>query len=991
MAAAEDAEGDRVIEVVSAGALYHRGGDWERKYWSCSRGKDRYPYPVGYHAVRHFTGISYAMEIQQGPRGPIFLVTSTEGDTAIGQTPDIAWKNFQKKTGAKVKNWQRRKSFPQRIDGAELFGFKNASIQRLLRELIVDSTGAVELNEPCEVTSEAGAHLVCKDASDVSEAEDPSVCLGMESGTPKRSIEPSQVENTLAVHYPDMLTAVDKCNVSTHKNTNEGDTVGRALLQDVSDSRCTLPLLEEVPKNAQSTSLDDNLGESSLVSSQQVGLSSGSYLNSEKSDIELAEKEVAKSMMSILLPQAIPLLMKSYKRKKFKHKNRENSTVSVKTVSAYNPSDSCCRGVTVPTIVGEGTNGNSSEMCDHGGSHHDKVKNGFANEDCRNDDLVVKLDEMNDYVADSFEDDAQILGDNTTKSMGNHHHYSEYVLSRGPNEKSKLLNGKSEVFEYQASVHNGKRAPDVVYNHENGQYMLSDSLVACLEDEFGGEDSSHPANYNQFNGDVKQFEQQFKELTAVIKNGSSVPVDVSYHKNTDNGSINVCAQAFARNGPGVSRNEECLANILPAPVHSNAHNDAVTSGKHDVSSTLNLPPACEAKSTLLVMRDGQHHTEVPAIDQKENRFHSVSYKCTKSDDNTSFHSENVEFVDKHVAFESPDNGMYSSDGSQRAITTEGWPAGDGVKADEENLLGKVEECQIRYKNGNKNTILSVYGEGNVCEHIPTKGENDVFHHQPSHALSTTNCTHGLVSEDRTQARPDHHLELVGCYLHPMPVLSVMLNTKNHNSLYIYVLCGLLESCQRFLYVYSINPKDQKDVSPCFVGYTPLVLPTLDHSSTGNFCSFQFLFGRSGLHFTPDGQFLVLLSSIKIPSCRLNILIDRMQNIDCLCPVCNLCQCEDNSLKIVSVNSGYASLVTNLMPYGTVSCILIFEPNYIVAIEDSRNLHIWEMVDGWSEISEQYMIPSLGNMGPILELTRMPKNTSLIIGHDGEGGFCLWYV
>jgi hypothetical protein len=45
----------------------------------------------------------------------------------------------------------------------------------------------------------------------------------------------------------------------------------------------------------------------------------------------------------------------------------------------------------------------------------------------------------------------------------------------------------------------------------------------------------------------------------------------------------------------------------------------------------------------------------------------------------------------------------------------------------------------------------------------------------------------------------------------------------------------------------------------------------------------------------------------------------------------------------------------------------------------------------SEISEQYMIPSLGNMGPILELTRMPKNTSLIIGHDGEGGFCLWYV
>ena len=35
--ATEEAEGDRVIEIVSAGSHYRRGGDWERKYWSCSR------------------------------------------------------------------------------------------------------------------------------------------------------------------------------------------------------------------------------------------------------------------------------------------------------------------------------------------------------------------------------------------------------------------------------------------------------------------------------------------------------------------------------------------------------------------------------------------------------------------------------------------------------------------------------------------------------------------------------------------------------------------------------------------------------------------------------------------------------------------------------------------------------------------------------------------------------------------------------------------
>lgn len=103
-------------------------------------------------------------------------------------------------------------------------------------------------------------------------------------------------------------------------------------------------MLEEVPGNAKSAPLDDNLGEPSPVSSQQVGLSSGSYLSSEMSDIELAEKEVAKSMMSILLPQAIPLLTKSKKKKKSKHKKKENYTLSAKIASAYNPSNIRCRG-----------------------------------------------------------------------------------------------------------------------------------------------------------------------------------------------------------------------------------------------------------------------------------------------------------------------------------------------------------------------------------------------------------------------------------------------------------------------------------------------------------------------------------------------------------------------------------------------------------------------------------------------------------------------
>lgn len=59
------------------------------------------------------------------------------------------------------------------------------------------------------------------------------------------------------------------------------------------------------------------------------------------------------------------------------------------------------------------------------------------------------------------------------------------------------------------------------------------------------------------------------------------------------------------------------------------------------------------------------------------------------------------------------------------------------------------------------------------------------------------------------------------------------------------------------------------------------------------------------------------------------------------------------MKIVSVNFGYVSLLTKLVPYGTVSCILICEPNYVVAAEDSRNLHIWMMSTGWRYILLYY--------------------------------------
>jgi hypothetical protein len=110
---------------------------------------------------------------------------------------------------------------------------------------------------------------------------------------------------------------------------------------DGSGSRCG-----KGPDYSKCTSIDYSLGEPFQSSSQQVDSSSGSYLSSEKSDLEAAEKEAARFMMSFLLPQAIPFLKKSKmkKKKKPKQKVNENFSGSVRTAPVHKHSHDCFKG-----------------------------------------------------------------------------------------------------------------------------------------------------------------------------------------------------------------------------------------------------------------------------------------------------------------------------------------------------------------------------------------------------------------------------------------------------------------------------------------------------------------------------------------------------------------------------------------------------------------------------------------------------------------------
>ncbi|CAJ1941920.1 unnamed protein product [Sphenostylis stenocarpa] len=141
-AAQADAEDSRDgLEIISIGSLYK--GSWDKKYWTTSRGKDRYPYPVGYQAFRAYNGATYKMEICEGVNGPRFLISSDDGSSSSGKTPDQAWEEFQKKGCPRIKIWHGKR-LSSKMDGLELFGFKNQFIQRLLRELVTNVNGIAE-------------------------------------------------------------------------------------------------------------------------------------------------------------------------------------------------------------------------------------------------------------------------------------------------------------------------------------------------------------------------------------------------------------------------------------------------------------------------------------------------------------------------------------------------------------------------------------------------------------------------------------------------------------------------------------------------------------------------------------------------------------------------------------------------------------------------------------------------------------------------------
>ncbi|KAK7386642.1 hypothetical protein VNO78_26976 [Psophocarpus tetragonolobus] len=275
------------------------------------------------------------------------------------------------------------------------------------------------------------------------------------------------------------------------------------------------------------------------------------------------------------------------------------------------------------------------------------------------------------------------------------------------------------------------------------------------------------------------------------------------------------------------------------------------------------------------------------------------------------------------------------------------------------------------------------GHRNLVLPNPTLSQN------PTLSTDENKCFDIMEAQLISEPKPLHSQELknnlggsikfVGHYLHPMHISSLIISTREDEIL-VCVLCSQLTDQYRTLFTYKVAITEPTLGCPSVMAHSSILLPDPKH----NFIK-EAIVERSGVQLTPGGQYIVLVGSIKTPNCREG-------TIDCYCSTCTSVCTEKNALKIVQVEHGYVSVITILETIDNVHCILVSEPNRLVSVGESGKLQVWVMNSEWSEKIEHFIIPADGSESPgIVELKRVPKCSHLVVGHNSCGQFSLWDI
>ncbi|KAI3970741.1 hypothetical protein MKX01_024388 [Papaver californicum] len=1173
--ASPNGENSDGLEIISIGTLYQ--GSLEKKYWSSSRGKDRYPYPIGYQAVRTHIGIVYSMEIREGLKGPLFAISSNDGESCIGQTPDIAWESFQKKGGPRVKSGLGKR-FSCRIGGVELFGFRNPLVQRLLRELITNVSGKAQpsilssnfsngdggvdpetrspdsilypdlspsLGKPHNMRKRTRTHklktLNSASGASLKRLQTQVSCYNTEISTSsagngsshneRRCLSSSTLKEDCQVNKNtgasplsiDRLTLVDKesdpipiKDCSIHQSPEFADYHGQnsVLSQEIrfvnpqNSSFSCLPsdtsneeknlnrstsaenkvnsLLEIEDKNGENINLPDSntatgfdlcvpdilellheviadsyeefdkekscnykneLVEANKVSceelvmdmhSEQHSEPSLSYASFEKSEHDSVGQEPANSMMTLLLPQALPLLKKIPRNKQ---PAAHSSGISLFVKDPY---------LDFSTVKSLREN-EAGILVEGHNVQHEQVMHSFG--PVRGSEFVSQ--DVNRVVPDSLEDgqfgdhdiDHRPLFCDLVTDCNTAFEQKEYNPDTW---KSVVCGGEGQEFSNLNDETNGKveallgEVSEAQNKMTGNDIFVPDSPLSCISPDrqilLDTEPIDAPLNTNgnslcpQIQSGVGRFTKEELRLDC----NKDTPLKPTFSP-----------QSRLLSSTGKAMPKSDIIKFVPdnGPVNSSAR----FHGKETVSSS-QLVASCSKASNLelpflpsSLMKSNKSLTSdppEPKLVQYQRKRRSTATKL-QNIDNSRGHPDYVSHQNQEsIDYLHPSstrcieddrvNGVESSFVSQKGVgleTDRAFMQMPDLAHSTRNHCGPLTESKI-CRNTREDCVPEAYtatqseigvGEasGSFCNRLVSVGSE----------TKTGEQRHGLNAE-KSMARPKgtfiymsssslseavsvqeksisdvekHHLdsvtelencfsldtepnedstnivELLGSYLHPSPVLSMQL-ISHGDGIHICVLCGLLRDRNRVLFIYKVPRNEAKGGCPSFLGYTSFILP-----GSGTTFARENAFERSGWQFTPDGQYLVLPNSIKAASCR-------NQSALCSCSVCKSDCLEENALKIVHVKLGYVDPVAKLKTVESICCILVCEPNHLVAAEENGGLHVWAMNSRWSAWENEFDLPGLGYISPsLVELKRVPKCDSLLVGQDGFGNFGLWDI
>ncbi|KAG2702523.1 hypothetical protein I3760_06G093900 [Carya illinoinensis] len=1093
------------LEITSIGSLYK--GSWDKKYWSSSRGKDRYPYPVGYQVIRAHNGNMYKMEIHEGLKGPLFVITS-DGHSCSGQTPDIAWEKCQKKGFTRMKIWHGKR-FSCKIDGVEFFGFKNPLVQRLLRELVANVNGRAEqsshfcnstskteddsrLSDECTypdllpylkipnkgkrtrkhetlITKSVGMarlkrsrpqDLICdSDAPALGQGNQKNDNLGcfMPPSSPEKEYgvhkhpgalalsphlisgtieemshfsvkegpllnsvdlskmkeavptqeerEPDNSENCKSAgvannlpegeeplcRFPD--TELEEFNVQNVAEEENKSAVARKdclvlgdglcapdtldLTQDNTSSPASSPQHEGVYNEKEELIAADTVISEELVTEshpQEETGTSNTNASSEKSDYDSVGQEIAKSMMTLLLPQAVPLLKMVSRKKKASNSPSKVFNCTVKSQLENNEARYSA-DVPFPVLTLTET------------AHMEKEERMIQS---RVLDLVgPSFGHTKSVVLDSFEDDQ--CGELVTKeelshdtAEGNHFTFDED--SCPPNSWGQLVvqndssfshvktSGNKYVFCYDELHMTLNEKP------QEGGECISESISACA---MASNDINACAKLDE---NPIEVEIHSKEKHPKIVNDcteahpdahvstTTETTDTNQRSMVDSSKISSKEISFERGDaePGIM-----FFSQIPNKVYTRkrARNVNLLARKDDVPLSESIifrnfgealhPEKDPATGTLLASEIHQ----MSSSNDKPCYHDLLGVQARLGGQSCGSHTENT--TDSKIST----NSMAPAISQSHALAfTSDEKDTSNVFQQSVSHVDKSESHLDKKAVGHKNIVDSNSPALILNQNTGFSGNNSLMAKGVQDGVDTKLCRKLKLNNELKGI-----VELVGCYVHPMPISSLSLSTKG-NEICICVSCGLLTDRDRSIFIYRLAIQEPRVGCPSFVGHTSIILPIRK-----DYFGREVELERSGLHFAPDGQHLVLLDSIKTPYCRDG-------RIQCLCSTCKSDCLEENTVKIVQVKFGYVSVVVKLKAVEILHCILVCEPNHLVAVGESGRLHLWVMNSAWSAQTEEFILPANNYTSPgLMELKGIPKCASLVVGHNGVGEFSIWDI